>query len=200
MSQNHPSPENAGQRRTLWIVLALNVAIAIAFFITGFSADSSALIANGLDNSSDAIVYLISLFALTRSAQWKRGAARVSGVMLLVFAAGVLFDVGRRYFAGSEPAGVTMMLMAIVAAGVNALCLWLLRRLRKPDVNIRAASTFSANDFIANFGVVVGGAAVLWSGRNWPDLLVGVAVAAIAVKGGIDILRDAHREAKHPAL
>lgn len=199
MSEHQVTAENPGQRRTLWIVLALNVAIAAGFFATGFAADSSALIANGLDNSSDAIVYAISLFALSRPEQWKRGAARFSGIMLLVFAAGVLFDVGRRYLAGSEPVGMTMVIMAVVAAAVNALCVWLLRQLRNPDVNIRASTTFSTNDFISNFGVIVGGALVLWTGRNWPDLLVGLAVAAIAIKGGIEILLDAHREAKHPA-
>ena len=34
------------------------------------------------------------------------------------------------------------------------------------------------------------------TGANWPDLLVGVAVAGIALYGGIDILRDAHSD-KH---
>ena len=32
------------------------------------------------------------------------------------------------------------------------------------------------------------------TGANWPDLVVGVAVAGIAIYGGIDILRDAHED------
>ncbi|TNE46321.1 MAG: cation transporter, partial [Sphingomonadales bacterium] len=46
-----PSNDNKGgeERRTLWIVLLLNAAIAVGFFISGFFADSSALIANGVD-------------------------------------------------------------------------------------------------------------------------------------------------------
>ncbi|MFW2447935.1 MAG: cation transporter, partial [Qipengyuania pacifica] len=67
------SPE---KRKTLWVVLWLNVAIAVGFFAVGYFADSNALLANGLDNSSDAIVYALSLLALTRSRTWKRGAAR----------------------------------------------------------------------------------------------------------------------------
>ena len=65
---------SADKRRTLWIVLWLNVAIALGFFAVGYFADSNALLANGLDNSSDAIVYALSLLALTRSRTWKRGA------------------------------------------------------------------------------------------------------------------------------
>ena len=67
-------------------------------------------------------------------------------------------------------------------------------RLKDPDVNIRAANTFSYNDFAANLGIVVAGGLVAWLGTNWPDLVVGVIVAGIAAWGGIDILRDAHGE------
>lgn len=184
----------ASQRRVLWIVLALNIVLAAAFAVTGLAADSSALIANGLDNLSDSVVYVITLLALGRSPAWKRGAARVSGILLILFAAGVVFDIGRRFLTGTDPVGSTMMWMALAAAAVNLLCVWLLKRIRRPDVNIRAASTFSTNDFVANAGVLIGGGLVLWIGQAWPDLVVGAAVAAIALKGGIDILRDAHRE------
>lgn len=195
MSEESFTLDTADKRRTLWIVLLLNLALAVGFGVTGVLADSSALIANGLDNASDALVYIISLLALTRSPKWKRGAAITSGVLLLIFAAGVLFDAGRRYFTGSEPIGPTMIGMAIVAAIVNGLCLWLLKRLREPDVNLRAATTFSFNDFISNGGIVIAGGIVMWTGQNWPDLVLGVAVAGIAIKGGIEILKDARSDA-----
>ncbi len=183
------SPE---KRRTLWIVLWLNVAIAVGFLLTGYFADSNALIANGLDNSSDAIVYGLSLLALSRSRTWKRGAARFSGIMLLLFAGGVVVDAIRRYFAGSEPIGAMMMTMAAVAAVVNLLSLYLLKKLENKDVNLRAATTFSVNDFVSNGGVLLAGIVVIWTGSNWPDLLVGI--GGIALYGGVDILRDAHQD------
>ncbi len=186
----------ADERRTLWIVLFLNAGIAVAFLIAGVTADSSALLANGLDNVSDAAVYGLSLIALGRAPKWKVRAATASGVMLLVFAGGVLLDVGRRYLEGSEPIGVTMMLMSAIAAIVNYACLKLLQRIRRPDVNLRAATTFSFNDFISNGGVLIAGLLVWWLGMNWPDLVVGCATAIIAVKGGIEILRDARCEAR----
>ena len=184
------------QRRILWIVLFLNIGLAVAFAITGWLGDSSALIANALDNASDGVVYVISLLALGRPPRWKRAAARVSGVMLMIFAVGVLLDAARRVLMGTEPIGYTMMTMALGAAIINAICLWLLKRVRKADVNLRAAQTFSANDFLSNAGILVAGAVVLWTGQAWPDLVVGVAVAAIAIKGGLEIWRDANCEAK----
>ena len=186
--------DTAEKRRTLWIVLWLNVAIAIGFFATGYVADSNALVANGLDNSSDALVYALSLLALTRTRRWKRIAARFSGVMLLVLAAGVIADAIRRYLEGSEPGGTLMMAMAAIASVVNLLSLKLLNRLNSQDVNLRAATTFSFNDFISNGGIIVAGIAVQVTGANWPDLVVGAAVACVALYGAIDILRDAHED------
>ena len=60
---------------------------------------------------------------------------------------------------------------------------------------LRAATTFSFNDFISNGGILVAGGLVLWLGSNWPDLIVGVMTALIAIKGGIEILKDARAEA-----
>jgi len=196
MSEGDLDLASAEKRRTLWMVLWLNVAIAVGFFVTGYIGDSNALLANGLDNSADAVVYGLSLLALSRSRRWKRGAARFSGVMLLIFAAGVIADAVRRYVDGSAPGGLTMMVMAAVAAAVNLRSLQLLNRMKSKDVNLRAATTFSFNDFVSNGGIIVAGVIVMLTGANWPDLLVGIAVACIAFYGGIEILRDAHTD-KH---
>ena len=67
--------------------------------------------------------------------------------------------------------------------------------LREPDVNLRAATTFSFNDFVSNGGIIIAGGVVMWTGQNWPDLVLGIAVAGIAIKGGIEILQDARRDA-----
>src|SRR3546814_3895881 len=73
-----------------------NAAIAAGFFVTGLVGDSSALIANGVDNLADTAVYALSLIALSHGRTWKTRAATVSGVMLLIFAVGILIDVGDR--------------------------------------------------------------------------------------------------------
>lgn len=184
------------QRRTLLMVLILNALLFVGLGIGGIMADSSALLANAVDNASDSVVYLISFVAIGRAASWKRGAARLSGILLLVFAAGVLIDVGRRWWFGTEPVGWTMMGLALVAAIVNLICLVLLRRDTSGDVNMEAAETFSLNDFASNGGILVAGGLVMWLDQAWPDLVVGMLVAAIAVKGGIEILRSASDEGK----
>lgn len=182
--------EDRRQRKTLLVVLVLNALLFVTLGIGGLLADSSALMANAVDNASDAAVYLISFLAVGRAAFWKRKAARVSGIMLLVFAVAVLIDAGRRWWFGTEPIGWTMMALAFVAAAVNLACLLLLRRSQSDDVNMRAAETFSLNDFASNGGILVAGGLVMWLDQAWPDLAVGVLVALIAAKGGVEILRD----------
>lgn len=185
------TPEEGRQRRVLAIVLALNALLFLGLGIGGILADSSAVLANALDNGSDAVVYLLSFLAVGRALRWKRRAARVSGVMLLIFAAGVLVDAGRRWIVGAEPLGPTMIALALAAAIINLVCLLLLRRINSDDVNMRAAETFSLNDFASNGGILVAGGLVMWLKQPWPDLLVGVAVALVAIKGGVEILRSA---------
>ena len=118
----------------------------------------------------------------------------MSGVLLLLVAIGVLADVGRRWLMGTEPIGPTMMVMALAAALVNLWCLKLLQKVDSDDVNMRAAETFSFNDFVSNGGILVAGGLVLWLGQAWPDLVVGALVAIVAAKGAFEILSDVRNE------
>ena len=186
--------EFASHKRILRQVLLWNLGLFVGLGVAGWMADSSALLANALDNGSDAAVYLLSYIAIDRRPAWKRGAASVSGVMLLLFAAAVMADVVRRWLYGAEPLGPVMMVLALVAAAINMWCLVLLRRIRSDDVNMKAAETFSLNDFISNGGVIVAGGLVLWLGTSWPDLVAGALIAAVAFKGGIEILRSVRED------
>ena len=188
------SDDPVRQKSILRQVLLWNLGLFVGLGIAGWVADSSALMANAVDNASDAAVYLISYLAIDRQPAWKRWAAMLSGVMLLLFACFVLADVVRRWLGDVEPVGMTMMVLALVAAGINLWCLVLLRRVQSDDVNKQAAETFSFNDFISNGGVLVAGGLVLWIGSPWPDLVAGALIAVVAIVGGIRILRSVRAE------
>ena len=188
------SDDPVRQKSILRQVLLWNLGLFVGLGIAGWVADSSALMANAVDNASDAAVYLISYLAIDRQPAWKRWAAMLSGVMLLLFACFVLADVVRRWLGDVEPVGMTMMVLALVAAGINLWCLVLLRRVQSDDVNMQAAETFSFIDFISNGGVLVAGGLVLWIGSPWPDLVAGALIAVVAIVGGIRILRSVRAE------
>lgn len=178
-------------RRTLVIVTVLNAVLAAGLFSGGILADSSSLLANGLDNTSDVAVYLLALFAMTRGPGWQARAGGVAGVMLIVLGAVFIIEAIRRAIVGAEPVGLTMMVAAVAAALVNILCLRILAHNRGGDVTLRAAWTYSTNDFLASAGVLVAGGLVWFTRSPWPDIVVGLAIAAYAIKSGIGILRDA---------
>lgn len=190
-------PSSESQRRTLIAVLLLNAALSAGLLVAGFAADSTALIANGADNASDAVVYALSVFAVGRSDKWKVRAARVSGIGLMILAIGVFAEAVRRFMGDVEPVGPLIIAMSLVAVAVNLLCIKLLRAHRREDVNLRASWNFSINDMLSNIGALAAGILVMWLGRAWPDLVIGMAVALVAAKGSWEILADARRsEAK----
>lgn len=198
MSPGDSREDVAGERRALATALWLNVGLSATLMTTGIIGDSSGLIANALDNTSDAAVYAIGYYATTRGARWKARAAKLSAIMLVALSILVLGDVVRRLFGGSEPGTMLMIAMSIVAAIVNVVSLRVLRQHRREGVHLRAAWTFSINDFISNLGVLAAAILVAWLERPWPDLVIGLAIAVVVGRGGFEILRDVRRTAATP--
>lgn len=184
----------ADQRRALLQVLLLNAGLSAALLVGGLMADSSALLANALDNLSDALAYCVSYFAVVRSQRWKAIAAAITGIMLLVLASGVTYDALQRFSTGSQPLGGVMVVMAVVAVVVNVWSVRILLSFRRSDVNLRAAWTMSINDFASNIGIVGAGALVTMLGANWPDLALALLIAVLAGYGGAKTLLDAYQQ------
>ncbi len=175
----------------LVLLLVINGVMFVVEMIAGVMADSTALIADSLDMLADATVYAIGLYAVGRSLAVKAGAAYLSGVFQVLLGVGVLFDIARRFVVGSEPESMVMIGVGIAALIANSLCLALIYKHRQGEVHMRASWVFSQNDVIANLGVVVGGILVAWLASPWPDLLIGLLIATIVVRGGLIIMRDA---------
>lgn len=182
------------QRRVLRTLLAINGAMFVVELVVGLIAQSSGVMADSLDMLADALVYGVGLYAVGRSAAIKRRSAQWSGIFQIVLAAGIMADVARKAVLGSEPHSTLMMVIASVALVANAYCLRLLHKHRDGEAHMRASWIFSRSDVIANAGVILAGLLVWWTDSRWPDLVVGSAIAAVVVRGGVEILRDAARE------
>lgn len=182
---------NAEQRATLRWLLAINAAMFIVELLLGWWAQSSGLLADSLDMLADASVYAISLYAVGRSLALQRGAARLSGVLQIGLALLVLSDVLRRFWFGSEPLSPLILVVATLALLANILCLRLIARHREDGVHMRASYIFSKNDVLANLGVMCA-ALLVWLFENrYPDLLIGMLIAVLVLRGGLQILREA---------
>lgn len=186
---------NAAERRTLIWVLAINVLQVVVAGLVGILADSTGLLGAALDNLGDAAVYAMSLYAVGRTVAAKARVARVSGVLLTVLGLALLVEVVRRFFVGADPIGPAMIATAVANAVTNLFCLRLLRSHRNEGVHLKASWIFTTNDMLANAGIAVSGIAVMVLGSPVPDLIIGLVVGGIVLRGGWDILKEA-REAQ----
>ncbi len=78
---------------------------------------------------------------------------------------------------------------ALVLLG-NGICFLLLYRHRSDDLNMRSTWLCSRNDIIANLSVLVAAIGVKVFDASWPDILVGVAIAALFLKSAFTVLRE----------
>lgn len=186
---------NAAERKTLLWVLGINFLQVIVAGFVGVIADSAGLLGAALDNLADAGVYVVSIYAVGRTVAAKARVARLSGVLLIVLGLALLVEVLRRFFMGAGPIGSAMIVTAIANAATNLLCLRLLRAHRDQGVHLKASWIFTTNDMLANAGIVASGAAVMIFRSPLPDLIIGLVVVGIVLKGGWDILKEA-REAQ----
>jgi len=183
------SGTDAAEARTLWILLAINAVMFVVEMVAGWLAQSTGLIADSLDMLADATVYGVALYAVGRAAVHKRRAARLMGWLQVVLALGVLGEVLRRLLFGSTPEAPLMMGMAFLALAANVACLLLIARNRHYGVHMMAVFICSANDVIANTGVIVAAGLVAWTGSNVPDLVIGALIGVVVLLGGARILR-----------
>lgn len=177
--------------REAWVLKWLLGINAIMFFIelaVGFVAQSAGLIADSLDMLADAAVYSVALYAVGKAARAKLKAAHASGWLQLILAVGLLMEVVRRAFMGSEPVSVLMMGIGCLALVANVTCLVLIYQVRNSGTHMKASMIFSANDVLANVGVIVAGGLVALTESQTPDLVVGVIIGLVVLNGARRIL------------
>jgi Co/Zn/Cd efflux system component len=179
----------AAETSTLRVVLAINAAMFVVEILAGWLAESTGLLADGADMLADATVYALALYAVGRAPAFKLRAARLCGALQLLLGAAALAEVARRALVGSQPQPPTMMGVSLLALAANVTSLWLVARHREGGVHMKATYICTANDVLANLGVIVAGLIVVATGSRLPDLVIGALIAAIVLQGALRILR-----------
>ncbi len=179
------------QASALRLVLGINAAMFVAEFAAGWMAESAGLIADSFDMLADAIVYGLSLAAVSRTEGGQANTATASGLFQLALGGGALAEVVRRLVVGSAPEPTYMIMVASVALVANAVCLRVIAKHRDEGVHMRASWIFSQNDVLANMAVIAGGILVATTRSAAWDLVVGAGIGVLVLSGGYRILRAA---------
>ena len=182
------------KRKILWLVLILNLIMFFVEGISGWLAQSNALMADALDMLGDAAVYGFSLFVILLTPIWRTRAAIFKGLIMSLFALGILGSAGYRVYHQVAPDTSAMGIVGGLALAINLLCAYLLLKYKDDDINMRSAWLCSRNDVLANIGVIVAAGAVASTGSHWPDLAVGAAIATLILQSTFGIFKEAKLE------
>lgn len=181
-------------RNVLVTVLVINAVLFVVEAAAGYLAGSTALLADSLDMLGDSLVYGFSLYVLWRSEAWKAKAALLKGAIMAVFGLGVLLEVIYKTISGIVPSAETMGIIGALVLLGNGVCFLLLLRHRSDDLNMRSTWLCSRNDIIANVSVLMAAVGVKVFDANWPDTIVGAAIAALFLKSALTVLRESFGE------
>ena len=178
------------QRSVLWIVLLINAAFFFVEMTFGLLANSMGLVADSLDMLADALVYGISLLAVGAAVAKKKQIATLAGYFQMTLAIVGFVEVLRRFFGFAEvPVFQTMIVVSLFALLANGICLYLLQKSKSQEAHMQASMIFTSNDIIINTGVIVAGILVHWTHSSLPDLLIGLIVFLLVMRGARSILQ-----------
>lgn len=193
----HVSP---AVRRALRAVLAINAAMFLVEVGAGVAAGSASLQADALDFLGDAANYGISLFVIGMAVRYRASAALAKGLSMGAFGLWVLATVAWHACSGTLPSALTMSAVGVAALLANAGSFALLWAYRDGDANMRSAWICTRNDVLGNLAVLLAAAGVFGTAAGWPDLVVALAMAALALQGAAVVIRHAMSELReHPA-
>src|SRR5918995_3587042 len=195
-----PDPQrgNESYRRVLWGVLAINATMFAVEVIAGLAAGSASLQADALDFLGDAGNYAISLFVVGMALRYRATAALFKGATMAAFGLWVIGVAGWHAWHGTLPQAFTMGAVGVTALLANAASFGLLWAYRGGDANMRSAWICTRNDVLGNLAVLLAAVGVFGTGTGWPDVIVAVIMAGLALQGACVVLNQSRGDcARH---
>jgi Co/Zn/Cd efflux system component len=191
---SQPCHAAAGYRPVLWIGLLVNAAMFGVEIAAGLQSGSASLLADAIDFFGDAANYALTLAVLGLGILWRARAAQVKAASMLCFGVVVMANALWSLTGEEPPHALTMGLVGAVALAANVGVAALLFAFREGDANMRGVWLCTRNDALGNVAVMLAALGVFGTGTPWPDLLVALAMAGLAISAGWSVLRQAGRE------
>jgi Co/Zn/Cd efflux system component len=196
-------PENANPalRRVVRLAAFLNLGYFGVEFAVALAIGSVSLFADSIDFLEDTSVNLLILVALGWTALNRARVGMLLSGILLVPGLATLWTAWEKFKAPLPPEPVTLSLTGLGALAVNLSCAYMLDRYRHHSGSLTRAAFLSArNDALANIAIVAAGlvTAFLWSSA-WPDMIVGLGIAAMNADAAREVweaAREEHRTAE----
>ena len=182
-------------RRVVVVVALLNLAYFGVEFAVARMIGSVSLFADSVDFLEDASVNLLIAFAFGWSALARARVGMAMAGILLVPALSLIWVLWQKFGNPVPPGAFALTLTGIGALLVNLSCAFLLARHRHHGGSLTKAAFLSArNDALANVAIIGAGFLTAYTGSIWPDIGVGLAIAAMNMDAAREVWAAAHEE------
>lgn len=182
-------------RTTVRLVAALNLAYFGFEIVAAWRTGAVSLFADSADFLEDASVNLLIGMALAWSPRQRATLGRWLAAILCLPALGFLWALWTKWGHPVPPEPLTMSLTGAGAIFVNLGCALLLARHRAAHGSLARAAFLSArNDVLANVAILFAAAVTLVWVSVWPDIAVGLGIAAMNIDAARDVLDAANQE------
>jgi Co/Zn/Cd efflux system component len=188
-------------RRVVRLVAALNLAFFGIEFAVARVIGSVSLFADSIDFLEDASVNFLILAALGWTARNRARVGMALAGILLVPGIATLWTAWEKFHLPVAPDPALLSLTGVGALAINLSCAFMLAGFRRHGGSLTKAAFLSArNDAVANVAIIAAGlvTAVL-SASAWPDLIVGLGIAAMNADAAREVWRAARDEHKTAA-
>lgn len=188
-------------RRVVRLVAILNLAYFGIEFTVARAIGSVSLFADSIDFLEDASVNLLILVALGWPTPTRARVGMALAGLLLVPGLATLWTAWEKFNVPVAPDPGLLSLTGLGALVVNLSCALMLTRYRRHSGSLTRAAFLSArNDAVANVVIIAAGlvTAFLWASA-WPDLIVGLGIAAMNADAAWEVwqaAREEHRTAE----
>jgi Co/Zn/Cd efflux system component len=183
-------------RRTLIIVVALNLAYFCVQIAIALAIGSVSLFADSTDYLEDAAINLLILAGLKWPQRRRALLGKVMAGIILLPSFAALWMAWRKFHDPVEPEPLILTLSGLGALAVNLVCAFLLARYRSHGGSLTKAAFLSArNDALASLMIIIGGGLTALTRSAWPDLAIGLFIAAINGGAAHEVYEAASREA-----
>ena len=162
---------------------------------------SVSLFADSVDFLEDASINILILLALGWPARQRARVGMALAGILLVPGLATLWTAWEKFHAPAAPDALLLTLTGAGALATNLSCALLLARHRRAGGSLTRAAFLSArNDAAANVAIVASGLVTAWLWASaWPDLAVGLGIAALNADAAREVWVAARREGAAPA-
>lgn len=195
MAESSTPATDPGLRRTVALVALLNLAYFGVEFSVALAIGSVSLFADSIDFLEDTSVNGLILLALSWSLRSRARVGMALAGILLVPALAMMWALWSKLQAPLPPAPLPLSATGLGALAINLFCAWRLARYRHHAGSITRAAFLSArNDAFANVAIVLAGAITALTSSVWPDVLVGLGIAAMNADAAREVWQAARSE------